>query len=79
MNSPNTILESYVSAFRDLVNARVWGRAESPAKALRLLGDRDWNFICVAMDVVGDASLAVHGLLHSGRMRKLEHRKWKTP
>ena len=63
MNSPNSILESYASAFRDLVNARVWGKVESPAKALRLLNDLDWNFICVAMDVVGDASLALESSL----------------
>ncbi len=52
MNSPNSILESYASAFRDLVNDRIWGKGESAAKALRLNDDRDWDFICAAMDVV---------------------------
>lgn len=63
MNSPNSILESYASAFRDLVNDRIWSKGESAAKALRLKDDRDWNFICVAMDVVGDASLALDSFL----------------
>ena len=35
------------------------GGGESAAKALRLKDDRDWDFVCVAMDVVGDASLAI--------------------
>lgn len=63
MNSPNSILESYASAFRDLVNARIWSKNESAAKALRLQDDRDWDFICVAMDIVGDASLALESFL----------------
>jgi hypothetical protein len=52
-----------VEAFRDLVNARVWGVEESPSKALRLNADSDWEFICVAMDVVGDASYAIRNFL----------------
>lgn len=64
MHSPNSILESYASAFRDLVNDRIWGKGESAAKALRLNDDRDWDFICVAMDVVGDASLALESFLN---------------
>jgi len=63
MNSPLTVLESYADAFRSLVNARVWGRDESPDEALRLNDRRDWEFICVAMDVVGDAALALRNFL----------------
>ena len=63
MHSPNSVLESYASAFRDLVKERIWGEGESAAKALRLKDDRDWDFVCVAMDVVGDASLATGSFL----------------
>lgn len=63
MHSPNSVLESYASAFRDLVKERIWGEGESAAKALRLKDDRDWDFVCVAMDVVGDASLAIGSFL----------------
>ncbi|MBI1398235.1 MAG: hypothetical protein GC151_19855 [Betaproteobacteria bacterium] len=63
MNSPLTVLERYADAFRSLVNARVWGRDESPDQALRLNDRRDWEFICVAMDVVGDATLALQNFL----------------
>lgn len=59
----NEILEKYSSAFRELVNARVWGCDESPKTLLRLNDDSDWDFICVAMDVVGDASLAIENFL----------------
>src|ERR1041384_7357077 len=63
MNSPLDVLEGYADAFRSLVNARVWGRDESPEDALRLNDPRDWSFICVAMDVVGDAALALRNFL----------------
>jgi hypothetical protein len=63
MNSPLSILESYADAFRALVNARIWGRDETPDKALKLNDRRDWEFICVAMDVVGDAALALGNFL----------------
>ena len=53
----------YAEAFRDLVNAKVWGRNASPSKALRLNNEADWEFICVAMDVVGDAVLAIQNFL----------------
>lgn len=63
MNRPNEVLQSYAEAFRELVNARVWAKSESPAEALRLNNESDWIFICVAMDVVGDASLALDSFL----------------
>lgn len=63
MNSSLSVLENYADAFRSLVNARVWGRDEAPDKALKLSDRRDWDFICVAMDVVGDAALALRNFL----------------
>src|SRR3990167_9402148 len=53
-------VELYADAFRELVNARVWAKKESPAALLRLNSENDWGFICVAMDIVGDTSLALH-------------------
>ena len=63
MNSPLSILQSYADAFRELVNARVQGGNEPPWKGLRLNDQSDWEFICVAMDVVGDAALALGSFL----------------
>jgi hypothetical protein len=54
------ILDEYSSAFRDLVNTRVGVQGEPPASLLRLNSSNDWSFICVAMDIVGDSSLAMH-------------------
>ena len=66
VKAPLEVLMEYADAFRELVNARVWGRNESPSKALRLNSSDDWSFICVAMDVIGDASLALENFLRFG-------------
>jgi len=58
-----SILEKYSIAFRDLVNDRVCEEDESIKSSLKLNNENDWNFICVAMDVVGDASLALSHFL----------------
>jgi len=63
MNSPIEVLDHYADAFRDLVNTRVWANDESPEKLLRLGSPGDWEFICVAMDVIGDASTAINHFL----------------
>jgi hypothetical protein len=63
VTSPLEVLNSYGGAFRDLVNARVWATNESPKTALKLNSHEDWEFICVAMDVIGDATLAVSHFL----------------
>lgn len=60
------VLQSYADTFRELVNARVWGKEEEPSKALRLSLKSDWSFVCVAMDVVSDASLAIESFLQFG-------------
>jgi hypothetical protein len=66
IKKPLEILSKYADAFRDLINARVWASGDSPKKLLRLNDDRDWDFICVAMDVIGDASLAIGHFLQFG-------------
>ncbi|MET4568211.1 hypothetical protein [Rhodanobacter soli] len=58
-------VESYSDALRDLVNDRVSWKGE-PARKLRLNTDEDWSFVCVAMDILGDASLALHNFLEFG-------------
>lgn len=60
------ILDTYAESFRELVNDRVWAKNEHPAALLRLNNERDWNFVCVAMDIVGDASLALRNFLRFG-------------
>lgn len=58
-------VESYSDAFRDLVNDRVGWKGE-PARKLRLNTEADWSFVCVAMDILGDASLALHNFVEFG-------------
>ncbi|MDX1915416.1 MAG: hypothetical protein SFU55_07515 [Methylophilus sp.] len=67
MNSDSkiTAVEAYSDAFRDLINDRV-GWEGVPAQKLRLNSESDWKFVCVAMDILGDASLAIHNFLRFG-------------
>lgn len=63
-HSLNT-LNHYADAFRDMVNARVRLRGE-PVVRLKLEKELDWSFLCVAMDILGDASLAIDNVLVFG-------------
>jgi len=60
------ILTSYATAFRELVNDCVWSRKEESYRALRLNSETDWSFVCVAMDIVDDSSLAIENFLRFG-------------
>lgn len=66
MKSSIDVLDSYSSAFRDLVNAKVQSDRKGVRELLRLNRDNDWNFLCTAMDVVGDASGAIRNFLRFG-------------
>jgi hypothetical protein len=64
--STNEILDTYSQAFRDLINVKVWSRDKSVREHLRLNKDDDWNFICTAMDITGDAGAAIENFLQFG-------------
>jgi len=66
MKSSLDVLDSYADAFRDLVNAKVWSKGKSIRELLCLNEERDWNFLCTSMDVVGDASTAIRNFLQFG-------------
>lgn len=60
-------MEMYCDAFRELVNDRVsWGSLSTPAELLRLNSENDWSFICVAMDILGDATTALQNFAQFG-------------
>lgn len=59
-------LDAYATAFRELINNKVWERDERPHSLLRLTKEDDWSFVCVAMDIVEDASLAIKDFLRFG-------------
>ena len=66
IKSSLSVLDSYATAFRDLVNVKVWSRAETIAELLCLNKRDDWDFLCVAMDVVEDAAAAIRHFLRFG-------------
>lgn len=60
------ILREYETAFRDLVTFSNWGSNQSVKKTLRLNKDQDWSFICTALDVIGDTTLAIKNFFEYG-------------
>lgn len=67
MRSSVEVLDAYGSAFRDLINAKLLFSDDSSVRELlRLSKDADWNFICAAMDIVGDTCAAIRNFLQFG-------------
>lgn len=66
IKSSLSVLDSYAAAFRDLINAKVRSRDKTIRELLRLNKREDWDFLCVAMDVVEDASAAIRHFLQFG-------------
>lgn len=66
MKSSIDVLDTYAYAFRDLINSKVWSESKSVRELLCLNSERDWDFLCTAMDVVGDASAAIRNFLQFG-------------
>jgi hypothetical protein len=66
MDSKLHLVESYGSTFRELINAKVQPRKHTIREVLRLSKDEDWAFLCTAMDIIGDACLAIDNFLRFG-------------
>ncbi len=60
------VVDSYGSVFRDLINAKVQPTKLPIRKVLKLSKDDDWSFLCSAMDIIGDACLAIDDFLRFG-------------
>ena len=60
------ILREYETAFRDLVTQKNWSSNQRVKETLRLNKDQDWSFICTALDVIGDTTLAIKNFLEYG-------------
>jgi hypothetical protein len=60
------LLDKYASTFRDLINAKVRSSDESVKSLLRLNKEPDWEFLCAAMDIIGDASTAIDNVVRFG-------------
>lgn len=66
MHTKLNLVESYGSAFRDLINAKVQPTKLAIREVLKLNKDEDWAFLCSAMDIIGDACLAIDNFLKYG-------------
>jgi hypothetical protein len=66
IKSSLSVLDSYAEAFRDLINAKVRSSSKTIRELLCLNKRADWDFLCVAMDVVEDASAAIRHFLQFG-------------
>ncbi len=66
MQSLATVLRNYADAFRELINSKVPESYDDLQAALRLNKAEDWGFVCCAMDIIGDALLALESFLRFG-------------
>ena len=66
MNFYTQNLRKYESAFRDLVTLKNWSTNKGVKEAIRLNKSKDWSFICTALDVIGDTTLAIDNFLEFG-------------
>lgn len=66
MDKKVALVESYCETFRDLINANVLPSNQPIRSVLKLSKDEDWAFLCSAMDIVGDACLAIDNFLKFG-------------
>jgi hypothetical protein len=66
MNTYTQILRKYETAFRDLVTFKNWGSDQNVKDTLKLNKAEDWSFICTALDVIGDTTLAISNFLEFG-------------
>jgi hypothetical protein len=60
------ILDSYIDAYRNLINKKIWDSKKEIVKTLRLQKPKDWDFICASMDILDDALLAIENFLNFG-------------
>jgi hypothetical protein len=66
MKSLTEILRQYEIAYRDLVTFKTRSTNPNAKDALILNELRDWSFICTALDVIGDSTLAIKNFLDYG-------------
>ena len=66
MNTKVELVEKYGTAFRDLINTKIWSGKAGIRETLRLSKDEDWAFLCISMDIVGDTCTAINNFLKFG-------------
>jgi len=66
IKSLSEILKTYNDEYRNLVNSKLGPSGEHPKILLRLSKEEDWNFVCAAMDIIGDSLYAIEHFLKFG-------------
>lgn len=66
MDERLNLLGSYISAFRDIINAKVQPAKLSIRETLKLSKDEDWAFLCAAMDIIEDGCAAIDNFVRFG-------------
>lgn len=61
-----TLLQKYISIFREAINSKVRGSKKAIKELLKLNSESDWNFLCAAMDIIDDASTAIDNVQRFG-------------
>jgi hypothetical protein len=64
--APLEMLQKYGNSFRELINRKNFSSDASIQELLRLNKKEDWGFIWIAMDIVGDTSMAIGNFLQFG-------------
>src|ERR1700731_3985821 len=67
------LLDKYANAFRELINATVQCSPKPLKELLRLNSSADWEFLCAAMDIIGDASTAIDNVQRFGLSGPTKH------
>ena len=66
MGTPVDFLDSYNTTFRELINEKNWSSKLSIKETLKLSKESDWNFLCTAMDIICDSSMAISNFIKYG-------------
>ncbi|MGO8799684.1 MAG: hypothetical protein ACLQJL_11430 [Roseiarcus sp.] len=73
VRSQLSLLGKYADAFRALINTTVQSVPKTIKELLLLNSGDDWNFLCAAMDIIGDSSEAIDNVLRFGLSGPTKH------
>jgi hypothetical protein len=66
MNSYTQILSEYQHSFNDLITSRNLKSNKAVKDVIRLNNNKEWSFMCTALDILNDTTLAIDNFLEHG-------------
>lgn len=66
MNLHTHILSEYQHSFNDLITSKNLKSSKGVKDAIRLNNDKEWSFMCTALDILNDTTLAIDNFLEYG-------------